>query len=289
MRERPPGWYPDASVPGYERWWDGGTWSHVTRPVPGAPPPAAAPPPAVPRPGTPEGSSGPDPRNPGPPQYPGSQQYPGLQQYQGYPAPGPGLPSGVGGYRPATVLPATPDGVPLAGPIRRLVARVIDSVLIGLLSLVVGYPFTRDLFAVMSDYVDQSQRAADTGARQPDLVAMFSDERYLAASTGLAVVQFALGAGYHITLIALRGATFGKLMVGLRVRLWVQEGRPTWREAALRWAGRDLPTLLTLAGVLPFVGGAYSLIDGLWLLWDHRRQCLHDKLPGTVVVRTGRL
>jgi uncharacterized RDD family membrane protein YckC len=37
MTSAPPGWYPDASQPGHERWWDGGQWSHVTRPAQGGP------------------------------------------------------------------------------------------------------------------------------------------------------------------------------------------------------------------------------------------------------------
>ena len=48
----------------------------------------------------------------------------------------------------------------------------------------------------------------------------------------------------------------------------------------MRWLGREG------AGNVPYVGGVYSLVDALWLLWDPRRQCLHDKLPGTVVVRS---
>jgi uncharacterized RDD family membrane protein YckC len=236
VKERPPGWYPDASAPGYQRWWDGGTWSHVTRPVPGLP------------------------------------EYPAAPSLSPVPQ----------------VAPATPDGVPLAGPIRRLAARAIDSLLIGLLSLAVGYPYAQDLFTVMGDYLDRAQRAVAVGGPQPDLLAMLSDERYVAASAGVAVVQFVLGAVYHITLIALRGATLGKLMTGVRVRLWVAERRPTWREAALRWAGRDLPTVLALADVLPFVSLVYTLTDSLWLLRDQRRQCLHDKPAGTVVVRSAR-
>src|SRR3954447_11012547 len=34
MAAVPPGWYADASKPGFERWWDGGSWSEVTRPTP---------------------------------------------------------------------------------------------------------------------------------------------------------------------------------------------------------------------------------------------------------------
>ena len=39
----PPGWYPDPSVPGAQRWWDGARWtehSSAPQPVPTAPPTA---------------------------------------------------------------------------------------------------------------------------------------------------------------------------------------------------------------------------------------------------------
>ena len=31
--------------------------------------------------------------------------------------------------------------------------------------------------------------------------------------------------------------------------------------------------------------GLFTLLDGLWPLWDPRRQALHDKIAGSVVVR----
>ncbi|MGW1192808.1 DUF2510 domain-containing protein [Streptomyces sp. NPDC002559] len=42
----PPGWYPDAAIPGTERWWDGAAWTAHTRPT--APAPQQFGPPAPP-------------------------------------------------------------------------------------------------------------------------------------------------------------------------------------------------------------------------------------------------
>jgi uncharacterized RDD family membrane protein YckC len=81
-------------------------------------------------------------------------------------------------------------------------------------------------------------------------------------------------------LVALRGATLGKLAVGVRVRPWDADRRPSWGAAGLRWLTTDIGT------VVPVVGVVYTLLDRLWLLWDDRRQCLHDKLPKTCVVRS---
>jgi uncharacterized RDD family membrane protein YckC len=40
---------------------------------------------------------------------------------------------------------------------------------------------------------------------------------------------------------------------------------------------------------VPSVGGLFALINESWLLWDPRRQCLHDKAAGTVVVKKSTL
>jgi uncharacterized RDD family membrane protein YckC len=36
--------------------------------------------------------------------------------------------------------------------------------------------------------------------------------------------------------------------------------------------------------IIPFFG-LFTLLDGLWPLWDRARQALHDKIAGSVVVR----
>jgi len=38
--------------------------------------------------------------------------------------------------------------------------------------------------------------------------------------------------------------------------------------------------------IIPFFG-LFTLLDGLWPLWDPRRQALHDKIAGSVVVSAG--
>ncbi|WP_432067629.1 DUF2510 domain-containing protein [Streptomyces sp. C10-9-1] len=69
----PAGWYPDASAPGQERWWDGATWTGHTRPAGAAPAPPSSP---VPH-------HGPPPVPPAPPLSP-----PGTAQGPGAAAPG---------------------------------------------------------------------------------------------------------------------------------------------------------------------------------------------------------
>ena len=42
-----------------------------------------------------------------------------------------------------------------------------------------------------------------------------------------------------------------------------------------------------LAPQVPLIGSLFGLLNSLWLLWDKpNRQCLHDKVAGTVVVKT---
>jgi uncharacterized RDD family membrane protein YckC len=75
------------------------------------------------------------------------------------------------------------------------------------------------------------------------------------------------------------GRSLGKRALGIRV-VAIETGRAP---GAGRGFVRMIVTLLiALASMilLPF-----SLLDHLWPLWDERRQTLHDKAAGTVVVR----
>ena len=81
-----------------------------------------------------------------------------------------------------------------------------------------------------------------------------------------------------------RGSTPGKACAGIRVVR--EDGRPPgfWlmlvREAGLKLLVSALLSLVT--------GGLYWVADCLWPLWDPRRQSLHDRMAGTVVVTGAR-
>ena len=85
-----------------------------------------------------------------------------------------------------------------------------------------------------------------------------------------------------------KAATPGKLMVGTRVRLRDQPGPLTWGTILKRWLGQYGPTVLGLIPLVGTIASLYQLLDGLWPLWDGRRQALHDKFAGTNVVRAQR-
>lgn len=72
-----------------------------------------------------------------------------------------------------------------------------------------------------------------------------------------------------------RGQTVGKMVLKIRVRDAQTGGAITYGKAALRWfVGAILWILLYIPGV----------IDLLFPLWDARKQTLHDKAAGTIVV-----
>ena len=309
----PSGWYDDPQDPTQLRYWDGVLWTdHRTPKAPPAPGATAAtsslptaPTTGVPTTGVPQadvsvfrqpgpvdqaqpGQTSPPQQygqqmgqvSSGPPAYPGAPGYPGAAP--GYPAP-PGYP-GTGGYPgPAwgIVVKATPDGVPLASMGSRLGARIVDwlvtGVIIGVLSAG-AYSKIIDYFIAL---FDEMSRQAEAGLKpvQP------SASEISAAIGGplltVALVTLAVGVLYETLFLVFKGATPGKLVLGIGVRLRERPGLPPLSAVLLRqliWAVGNIPMLSFM--------GLVGLLDALWPLWDDKRQALHDKLAKTQVVRT---
>ena len=176
----------------------------------------------------------------------------------------------------------TPDGVPLAGWWWRVLALVIDNLVLGLIGAAVAFPWFRDLYDAYRDWFDEALNdtggTVDTSQLQSDIA------RPLAIIT---VISLALGFVYHVGFLMWKQATPGKLAVGLRVRLRERPGPMPFGTVLLRWLAQFGVGLVGMLPVVGFFTIIYRLLDYLWPLWDRPKQAIHDKVAKTNVVRPG--
>lgn len=221
--------------------------------------PSGHPPPAWPGPtpwpygpssGMPPGAYG----NPGPGQYGGP---PPVPPYMAYPP-------------PAAVDPT------LAEFWQRLVARIVDTLVI----FVVASPLMVWYFAW---YIGKLSAMIPSDPATPPPIGdiLHTEVRLVGISllVGLAIagILFVYDALTH----ARWGQTLGKRVMHIRVVALPDRSPITGGAAAKR------ATLYALAPQVPGVGGIFGLVNVLWLLWDKPyRQCLHDKVAHTIVVKT---
>ena len=216
---------------------------------------------------------------------PQASSQPGPPAYQGqYGA----VPTYPGQYAAASPYAApnrttTPDGVPLAGWWLRVLALLVDwlivSAVVGLLAL----PWIRDIWHTYRDFIDEVVRDSDNGTSTADTSQLQRD--IIGPAVVIGLISLGVDFGYHVGFLMWKQATPGKLVVGLRVRLREQPGRMPIGTVLLRWLGQFGVRVI---GLIPFVGsvtGLYTLLDYLWPLWDDKRQAIHDKIAKTNVVR----
>ncbi|RFS84717.1 RDD family protein [Actinomadura spongiicola] len=197
---------------------------------------------------------------------------PGQQVPPGQPLPAaPPLP-GYGGPHPGHGGPQDH----LAGRGARLGAGILD----GLLLSLVAVPAV--LFSIRWDKLKES---VDSGEPISDPMDLYNIPRLL---IGYAVA-FLLGFAYYTVLHAKWGQTLGKKAAGIRLVKASDYSAVTWGQALGRQAfvyvitivSSVLNLLVPAAAILGLVG----LLDLAWILWDKRRQALHDKVAGTVLVK----
>ena len=114
----------------------------------------------------------------------------------------------------------------------------------------------------------------------------FDDTEVVETVDGL--VQALVAFGYFLILTAVFGATLGKMALGMRV---VDKdgnkaglGPVLIREVIARALGA-LITAVVGASIGDLVGLAVGIIIIIMILFDERRQGLHDKIGGTFVVK----
>lgn len=95
------------------------------------------------------------------------------------------------------------------------------------------------------------------------------------------VAPLAFAAAYEIVLVATRGATLGKALMGIEVVRYLDGGRPTWGMSAIRFL---VPAAVQSIPVL--VIQVLSLLVYLRAAWDPMRRGFHDRASGTLVLRT---
>ena len=93
-----------------------------------------------------------------------------------------------------------------------------------------------------------------------------------------ALILFAMELVYPTVLIALLGQTVGCMVVKVRIVSLEDAGVPGWGRAARRVAVANLPSLV------PFLGLVFTVVCYAWIFRDPRRQGLHDKAAGTLVI-----
>jgi uncharacterized RDD family membrane protein YckC len=205
---------------------------------------------------------------PPPPGYappPGGYSVPPPSGYSVPPAavPGYGYPPG-GVRRPG---PVGPGGAPLAEFWQRLVAYLLDSLILGAATLVPVLLVFGGLFLPYFSSIDPSNPPDPFGLLLIELLAI------------AIIVPLNLIASYvyFVRLCSKTGQTVGKRVMQIRVVRAIDGGPIDLRTMKRRWV------VQYVAALIPFY---FSLADSLWLLWDQPyRQCLHDKCAETLVVQ----
>ncbi|HET6214699.1 MAG TPA: RDD family protein [Micromonosporaceae bacterium] len=199
---------------------------------------------------------------------------PGVQP-SGPPAPSvPATPTSGYGV-PPTHLPAglAPDGRRLAEFGERLLAWLIDAAILTAATLVLAVPAVIVAFALLRNDLPGDE-ATMSDLLSQFLVILGVDLVVIAGSMTFSYV-------YFVEWFFRTGQTVGKRTMNIVV-VPIEPTQPglTRGIAAKRWLVKDVG-----GAIIPF----FSLVDGLWQLWDQPfRQCLHDKVAETVVVKAAR-
>lgn len=283
---QPSGWYDDPQDPSQLRYWDGVLWSSHVSPkisptvqqstigMPHGVTPAAA---RAHADGA-QGAQGPVAATDGfasPQQGQGQPggQYPRYGQAQDQYGQVPQ------GWQSNPVT--TSDGAVLSGWWKRVLARVLDNIIVSIVALPLAFIPLQKVFDIFWAYFKEVMAAAQSGSSAvPDQPGTEFVGPLLLAS----VIVLAVQVVYTVAFLTMKGATPGKMVVGISVRLRDKPGPPPLVAVLKRTAVQEAGGLVGLVPAVGSIGSLFTLIDSLWPLWDDKKQAIHDKAAATNVV-----
>jgi uncharacterized RDD family membrane protein YckC len=183
---------------------------------------------------------------------------------QPYGAPPPAPPPAYGGPDYGDYGPPPGQRVNDPAPMgMRLLARIIDGILTGTISLALSYALGMHVFETTNS----------NGTHE------VSFQAYNGDYFELALIGLIITACYEIGMLVSRGATLGKMAVGVRVAMLENGQNPTLSAAFTRWvipavAGTVLPLFEMIIFLSPFFDPT------------HRNRGWYDLAAKTIAVRT---
>jgi uncharacterized RDD family membrane protein YckC len=290
---QPSGWYDDPQDPSQLRYWDGVVWSSHVSPkisptveqstigMPYGVTPAAA---RAHSDGTP-GAQGPVAAKDGFSSPQQGQGQPGGQWPEHGQAPDQyGSPQDQYGQVPAgwQSHPATtPDGAVLSGWWKRVLARILDNIIVSIVALPLAFIPLQKVFDTMWAYFEEVMAAAQAGS---SAIPEQPTSEYLGPLLLASAIVLAVQVVYTVAFLTMKGATPGKMVVGISVRLRDKPGPPPLVAVLKRTGVQEVGGLVGLVPVVGSLGSLFTLMDSLWPLWDDKKQALHDKVAATNVV-----
>lgn len=165
---------------------------------------------------------------------------------------------------------------------------MLDNLLLGVLVTLVGFPWISGMVTVFTDLFGQAVRDAERGiTTTPDSTAL--TEQLVGYVLPLTLLGIVVGVVYETFFLMRSGATPGKKALGITVRRAERPGPLSLVDSLRRQVIQVGCALVGLVPGVGLLGTPVQWLDNLWLLWDPRRQALHDKVADTLVVRVPRL
>jgi uncharacterized RDD family membrane protein YckC len=165
-------------------------------------------------------------------------------------------------------VPVAPSGQALAGFGDRVLAFLIDCAINAGVAVVLAIPLFVLIVRVATNAADRAAAGEPSGL--PVLTVLGLEAAFLLLALAWAYV-------YQVEMMHRSGQTIGKRAMKLRVVPLDPTARLTRGAATLRWLVEVVAAVLV---------PGFGWLDGLWQLWDQPyRQCLHDKVARTVVVK----